>query len=111
MNRHRQVLLSNATNQESVVFEAATHLLHENWCEGEELRLMGVSVSGLKEKHSIDTQLDLFSGGAAEKEARLNQVLDDLKDELGSNSVKRCDALMRRKIRVRSASTESDEGA
>jgi DNA polymerase IV len=99
VNRHRQILLSNATHQESVIYEAAKHLLHENWVEGEELRLIGVSVSGLAEFHKNDAQLDLFSGAAQQKQARLNEVMDSLKDELGKNSVRRCDALMRRKLR------------
>jgi DNA polymerase IV len=95
VNRHRQIRLSSDSDQERDIYQAAKYLFHQNWSRGDELRLMGVSVADLKRGGDSKQQLDVFDGENRLKEARLNGVLDDLKNQMGKNCVRRCDAMMR----------------
>ncbi len=99
-NRFRQQPLHRPSQRESDLYAAARHLLHENWREGEPLRLIGVSAGRLSPLSSQTEQLGLLDGGRPEKETRLNQTLDELKDWWGRDVISRCQVVMRKELRL-----------
>ena len=79
----RQVSLSQATDQDGVIFDIALKLFTDNW-DGEQLiRLIGVGVSSLDQ---MSHQLSLFDT-PNEKEHRLLNALDELHERFGKQSV------------------------
>ncbi|MFA7330616.1 MAG: DNA polymerase IV [Candidatus Delongbacteria bacterium] len=99
-NRFRQQPLHRPSQRESDLYAAARHLLHENWQEGEPLRLIGVSAGRLSPLDRQTEQLGLLDGGRPEKENRLNRTLDELKDWWGRDVISRCQVVMRKELRL-----------
>lgn len=81
----RQLTLNQPTNQDRVIFETALALFHGLWSAGRAVRLLGVGVSGLSRPAM---QLGLFDR-MNEKEQRLLQVMDGLRERFGKNAVQR----------------------
>ena len=81
----RQVTLPGTTNNDAEIAETALGLLRKVRKSGQAVRLIGVGVSGLGEPMR---QLELW-GTDTEKERRLQEVLDELKEKFGENSIKR----------------------
>lgn len=81
----RQVTLSQPTDQDSEIFEAALALFKANWRKGQLVRLLGVGVSGLGPPVR---QLSLWDDGA-ERERRLQAAVDALRERYGRNIVQR----------------------
>jgi len=81
----RQVTLPGTTNQDSEIAETALELLHNVRKSGQAVRLIGVGVSGLGEPMR---QLELW-GNDSEKERRLQEILNELRDKFGDNAIKR----------------------
>jgi DNA polymerase IV len=81
--RIRQRALPSHTQQANRIFEVARALFREHW-RGDALRLVGVSASAL-EAQPEGTQTDLFATG--EKNERLNQALDAVRNKLGEVAV------------------------
>jgi DNA polymerase-4 len=79
----RQRALGEHTHDHFRIFEVARTLLRENW-NGESLRLVGVTVSGLA-KDDHDAQAELFTSG--ERAVRLRRALDVVRDKLGEASL------------------------
>ena len=79
----RQTTLPRFTDDHRLIFETATRLLKELW-KGDPVRLIGVSVSGLARLEHHD-QTELFSGH--EREQRLRDAMDAVRDKLGEGSL------------------------
>lgn len=79
----RQVTLPVPTNQGEEIYAAALALLHKARPPGKYVRLIGVGVSGLG---APVRQLELW-GQAAEKQRKLQTVLDELQNKYGKNVI------------------------
>ncbi len=81
----RQVTLPGTTNSDNEIAETALGLLRKIRKSGQAVRLIGVGVSGIGKPMR---QLELWSTDT-EKERRLQEVLDKLKEKYGDNAIKR----------------------
>lgn len=81
----RQVSLNQATDQDSVIASAACQLFDQAWEAGRPVRLLGVGVSGLGPRLR---QLSLWDTGV-EKEHRLLEAIDGLRERFGSHIIQR----------------------
>ena len=81
----RQVTLPDTTNQGNEIAETALGLLRKIRKSGQAVRLIGVGVSGLGEPMR---QLELW-GTDSEKERKLQEVVDELREKFGDNAIKR----------------------
>lgn len=66
------------------IFEASWRLWEKYW-NGEPIRLLGVTGMELVEKGQAYKQLDLFSYKKEEKEVKLSDVVDSLRNKYGEN--------------------------
>ena len=78
----RQVTLSQPTNKEDVIYNAAEKLFQNSWKSGKPVRLIGVGTSGLAPE-----QLNLWEHQTKtigiETDERLNSVINDLRGKFG----------------------------
>jgi len=81
----RQVTLPGTTDNDAEIAETALGLLRKNRKSGQAVRLIGVGVSGLGKPMR---QLELWNTDA-EKESKLQKVLDELKEKYGDSAIKR----------------------
>ncbi len=81
----RQVTLPGATDQDNEIAETALGLLRKIRKSGQAVRLIGVGVSGLGKPVR---QLELW-GTDAEKERKLQETLDALREKYGDHAIKR----------------------
>jgi len=81
----RQVTLPSTTNQDSEIAQTALGLLRKIRKPGQAVRLIGVGVSGLGEPMR---QLELWEV-SSEKERKLKEVVDRLKEKYGEDAIKR----------------------
>ena len=81
----RQVTLSSATNLDQEIFENALTLFKQNWPLGKPVRLIGVGVTNLGPPMH---QLELW-GDDHQKQARLLNAMDELRDKYGRDIIKR----------------------
>jgi DNA polymerase-4 len=89
----RQVTLSEPTDQDQAISEAAWTLFKNVWSSGRLVRLVGVGVSGL-----VLTKGQLsFWDGPSEKGRRLQGAVDSLRDRYGRASVQRGSDLEKKK--------------
>jgi len=88
----RQVSLAQPTDQGQVIYAAALQLLHENWRQGQQLRLLGVGVSGLLDHSGY--QLSLFDR-SDQRRTRLNRAVDAIRDRYGHDAITRASLLRR----------------
>jgi len=86
----RQVSLVQPTDQGQVIYAAALQLLHENWRQGQQLRLLGVGVSGLLDHSGY--QLSLFDR-SDQRRTRLNRAVDAIRDRYGHDAITRASLL------------------
>lgn len=80
----RQVTLEHPTNLDNEIYAAATQLFSQAWPPGKQVRLIGVGVSGLT---APAHQLSLWGTQAAERERRLQQALDKIRDRFGEQAI------------------------
>lgn len=88
----RQESLAQPTDQGQVIHAAALRLLHANWRQGQQLRLLGVGVSGLLDHSGY--QLSLFDQGD-QRRTRLNRALDAIRERYGRHAITRASLLRR----------------
>ena len=81
----RQITLDEPTNQDKVIYQNACLLLDHAWQLKKPVRLLGVGVSGLG-SHAY--QLSLWADGT-EKDRRLQEAVDLLRERYGDKTVKR----------------------
>ena len=81
----RQVTLPGTTNNDNEIAEMALGLLRKIRKSGQAVRLIGVGISGLGKPMR---QLELWETNT-EKERKLQEVLDELKEKYGEDSIKR----------------------
>lgn len=81
----RQVALVAPTDQDSVIYSTAESLLMKIWQPGRPVRLIGVGGANLVEQMH---QLSLFDT-STEKERRLLDALDELREKYGKGAVQR----------------------
>lgn len=91
----RQVALSAPTDQDSVIYSTAESLLMKLWQAGRPVRLIGVGGANLLNQVH---QLSLFDQ-QTDKERRLLEALDDLREKFGKGAVQRAGRLNRKSHR------------
>jgi len=85
----RQKKLTGHTDEDRIIFGVAKGLFKENW-KKEKIRLVGVSVSGLV-KRGFCLPESLFRKD--EKERKVLEVIDGLRDKFGENAIVRAGAM------------------
>ncbi|NMC79008.1 MAG: DNA polymerase IV [Chloroflexi bacterium] len=81
----RQLTLNQPTDQDRVVYEGALELFNKLWSPGKAVRLLGVGASNLSERAR---QLSLWET-SDEREQRLLEALDQLRERYGRQVVQR----------------------
>jgi DNA polymerase-4 len=89
----RQVTLQQSTDQDGVIFANVSQLFHGLWQRGKAVRLLGVGASGLSFQAR---QLSLWDT-PNERERRLLQALDELRQRFGEEAVQRARSLGKNK--------------
>ncbi len=79
--------LDTATSSTKIIYEQAKKLMQELYLKGTRVRLIGVRVDDLLEEK--DKQISLFDNKQSEKQEKLDETLDKLKDKYGMNFIKR----------------------
>ena len=79
----RQISLKKPTDLESEIYKHAIELLDNNWQVNRKVRLIGVGVSGLSERV---LQLSLWDG-PDEKERKLTNAIDGLRNKYGKQII------------------------
>ncbi len=85
----RQRSFSQPTDQDRVIFQTACHLLNMMWKPGKRVRLLGVGASSLSR---VPDQLLLWDT-SDQRERRLHDALDELRERFGDKAVYRGDEL------------------
>ena len=86
----RAVTLEHYTSSFEPVFDAVKQLMTQNYKDGTPVRLIGVTVSNLKQESEIIEQQDLFVNQKnIEKMNALNKVLDSINEKYGGDVVHR----------------------
>ncbi len=83
----RAKTLSNHIKSDNAVFNQALLLLKANPIKSAPLRLIGVSVSRLREIEGDNRQLEIFDKLSEERAAKISQVMDKIKDNFGDRSI------------------------
>lgn len=78
--------LSNPISQKEELYHEGKELFLKNW-NGNSIRLLGVTASGLIEKKQAVKQLDLFSYEKDAKKEPLIETLNRLRDKYGENII------------------------
>ena len=86
-----QKKLMNATSNTRDVYQTAKELLEEMYKPGTFIRLVGLRGDNLGDKDEV--QLSLFSNEDDEKQEKLDEVVDKLKEKYGYNSITRAGKL------------------
>ena len=86
----RAVTLEQYTSSFEPVFAAVQSLMAQHYKDNTAVRLIGVTVSNLKQEGQIVEQQDLFADvAAAEKVNQLNRVMDRINGKYGGDTVHR----------------------
>lgn len=88
----RQVTINSVTNLDQEIYQAARTLFEENWPKGKPVRLIGVGVSNLGQPAH---QLGLWDDDY-QKEAKLIDAVDELREKFGRDIIKRADQVAKR---------------
>lgn len=83
----RSVTLPEPTDMTDEFYHAACDLFDKHWTLGEPIRLLGVTVQNLSKKTDVPVQLDLFEYKKLPKKEKLTEVLDELRDKFGEESI------------------------
>ena len=79
--------LDSATSSTKIIYEQAKKLMEELYLKGTRVRLIGVRVDELLNER--DKQISLFDNKQNEKQEKLDETLDKLKEKYGVNFIKR----------------------
>ncbi|MBD3170508.1 MAG: hypothetical protein GF307_13570, partial [candidate division Zixibacteria bacterium] len=78
--------LENHVRSDSAIFEQAKILLMDNWIGDKPVRLLGISVSKLRDI-TDGLQEELFDYLGEEKKIAVSEVMDKIKDVYGDRSI------------------------
>lgn len=84
-NTSHQGKLEYATANTKILYEKAKDLLHEMYKKGTKIRLVGVRVDGLLGKD--ERQISLFETKKDEKQQKLDETLDMIKNKYGYDKI------------------------
>lgn len=79
--------LDTPTSSTKIIYEQAKKLMQELYLKGTKVRLIGVRVDDLLDEK--DKQISLFDNKQNEKQEKLDETLDKLKEKYGINTIKR----------------------
>ena len=79
--------LDTATSSTKIIYEQAKKLMEELYLKGTRVRLIGVRIDDLLDEK--DKQISLFDNKQNEKQEKLDETLDKLKEKYGINFIKR----------------------
>jgi len=85
----RAMTLERYTASFEPVFQAVRALMAQHYQTGTAVRLIGVTVSNLKQEAQIVEQQELFGNGADDKYQQLNRVMDQINGKYGGDTVRR----------------------
>lgn len=88
INYSHQKKLKTATSSTTVIYNTALELFEKKW-QYEPVRLLGISLSGLREEAVEQTSFFSDSGEKVIKEQKLDKVLDTLKNKYGEEIINR----------------------
>lgn len=80
---HRTRTLAHYTDLPEAIYETAVRLLHRHWPRWKPVRMVGITLSKLVKKDC--EQLDLF--GRVEKQRKLVDAVDKIRDRFGEQSI------------------------
>lgn len=95
-NSSHQMVLDNATNITTELYQAACQLFRELW-DGGPLRLLGVTAGRLADEEEA-RQLELFETADYERMERLDKAMDSIRSRFGLDAVKRASFLTEERI-------------
>ena len=82
-----QKKLDTSTSSTKIIYEQAKKLMGELYSNGTRVRLIGVRVDDLLDEK--DKQISLFDDKKNEKQEKLDETLDKIKEKYGHNFIKR----------------------
>ena len=82
-----QKKLDTATSSTKIIYEYAKKLMKELYSKGTKVRLIGIRVDNLLDER--DKQISLFDDKQNEKQEKIDETLDKLKEKYGYNLIKR----------------------
>ena len=85
---NHQIKLNNNINSYEEIYKYSKEIFNKLW-NGEPVRLIGLRVDNLENKEEV--QLSFFSNDT--KQEKIDNVLDDLKNKYGYNSITRAGKL------------------
>lgn len=86
----RRCTLAQPTDLTEVIYAQATALLEQEWKPGEQVRLIGLAVTGLVQAR----QLSLFEA-SAQRLAKLSRAVDEIRSKYGEQAIRRASLLHR----------------
>ena len=90
-NRSHQCKLENATDVTDEIYGKVKRLFQEAW-NGEPLRLIGVSLTGLTEEEFV--QFNLFEDpGRREQQKKLDEAVDRIRRKFGNDKISRASTM------------------
>ena len=87
IDKSHQGKLERATSSTKHIYSKAINLLKEMYINGNEIRLVGISLSNLIDENQ--SQISLFETENDSKQNKLDKVLDDIKNKYGYNKITR----------------------
>lgn len=90
-DKTHQGSLNMATSNTKIIYQKAKELLHELYIEQVPIRLVSLRVDNLIDKNQM--QLSLFDNQANQKQEKIDEVVDDLKNKYGYNIITRANGL------------------
>lgn len=82
-----QKKLPNLTDSTKEIYQNAKELLEQMYIKGNEIRLIGLGLDNLTDKEEM--QINLFDKKENEKQKKIDQTIDKLKEKYGYNSITR----------------------
>ncbi len=82
-----QKKLPNLTDSTKEIYQNAKELLEQMYIKGNEIRLIGLRLDNLTDKEEM--QINLFDKKENEKQKKIDQTIDKLKEKYGYNSITR----------------------